>query len=194
METIESENSFEVLNTTSESNTSNNLDCETRKSNTYPKRSNTSMNVDRNYKNKHKRRSKATKCKLTCLAVNFQSIKNKVADIAAIVEEYNPDIILGNESWLNPDIKSSEIFPEIYNVYRKDRLSDSHGGVFQAVKKDIIVTHRDDLDTDCEIIWTQCQIQNKKSKSLFLASFYRPNKNDISSLQELDQFKLGDSY
>ena len=167
VETIESENSFEVLNTTSESNTSNNSDCETRKSNTY--------------KNKHKRRSKATKCKLTCLAVNCQSIKNKVADIAAIVEEYNPDIILGNESWLNPDIKSSEMFPKIYNVYRKDRQSDSHGDVFQAVKKDIIVTHRDDLNTDCELIWTQCQIQNKKSKSLFLASFYRPNKNNISS-------------
>ena len=62
------------------------------------------------------------------------------------------------------------------------------------MKKDIIVTHRDDLNTDCEIIWTQCQIQNKRSKSLFFASFYRPNKTDINSLQELDSsyFRLGD--
>ena len=123
---------------------------------------------------------------MTCLAVNCQSIKNKVADIAAIVDQYKPDIILGNESWLYPDIKSREIFPDNYNIYRKDRISDNHGGVFQAVKKDIIVTHRDDLNTDCEIIWTQCQIQNKRSKSLFFASFYRPNKTDINSLQELD--------
>ena len=131
---------------------------------------------------------------MTCLAVNCQSIKNKVADIAAIVDQYKPDIILGNESWLYPDIESSEIFPDNYNIYRKDRISDNHGGVFQAVKKDIIVTHRDDLNTDCEIIWTQCQIQNKRSKSLFFASFYRPNKTDISSLHELDSslFKLGD--
>ena len=147
-----------------------------------------------NYNNKQKRRSKVTKCKLSCLAVNCQSIKNKVADIAAIVDQCKPDIILGNESWLYPDIESSEIFPDNYNIYRKDRISDKHGGVFQAVKKDIIVTHRDDLNTDCEIIWTQCQIQNKRSKSLFFASFYRPNKTDISGLHELDSslFKLGD--
>ena len=62
------------------------------------------------------------------------------------------------------------------------------------MKKDLIVTHRDDLDTDCEIIWTQCQIKNRRSKSLFFASFYRPNVNDLNSLNELDAslFKLGD--
>ncbi len=129
---------------------------------------------------------KAPKRKLTCLVVNCQSIRNKVADIAAIAEEYNPDIILGNESWLHSGITNNEVFPDNYNIYRKDRLSDSHGGVFQAVKKDIIVTHRDDLDTDCEIIWTQCQIKNRRSKSLFFASFYRPNANDLNSLNELD--------
>ena len=50
------------------------------------------------------------------------------------------------------------------------------------------------LDTDCEIIWTQCQIKNRRSKSLFFASFYRPNANDLNSLNELDAslFKLGD--
>lgn len=150
--------------------------------------------VNRNYINKQTRRSKPTKCKLSCLSVNCRSIKNKVADIAAIVEEYKPDIILGNESWLYPDIANAEIFPENYNVYRKDRITDNHGGVFQAVKKDILITHREDLDTDCEIIWTQCQIKNKTSKSVFFASFYRPNKNDINSLEELDSslFKLGD--
>ena len=90
-------------------------------------------------------------------------------------------------------ITNNEIFPDNYNIYQKDRLSDSHGEVFQAVKKDLIVAHRDDLDTDCEIIWTQCQIKNR-SKSLFFASFYRPNVNDLNSLNELDAslFKLGD--
>lgn len=58
------------------------------------------------------------------------------------------------------------------------------------MKKD--VTHRDDLSIDCEIIWTQ--IQNNESKSLFLASFYRLNMNDMHSLQEFDSslFEAGD--
>lgn len=92
--------------------------------------SRTSQNVRVIFNNKQERRSKVAKCKLTCLAVNCQSIKNKVADIAAIVDQYKPDIILGNESWLYPDIKSSEIFPDNYNIYRKDRISDNHGDVF----------------------------------------------------------------
>ena len=146
------------------------------------------------HKNKQKRQSKATKCKLTSPSVTCQSIKNKVAGITAIIEEHKPDIFLGNESWLHPDIKNNEIFPDNYNIYRKDRASDNHGGVFQAVKKDVIVTHRHDLNTDCETTWTQCQIKIKRSKSLFFASFYRPNKNDINRLEELDSslFKLGD--
>jgi hypothetical protein len=115
---------------------------------------------------KHPER-KAPNHKLTFLVVNCQSIRNKAADIAAIAEEYKPDIILGNESWLHSGITNNEIFPDNYNIYRKDRLSDRHGGVFQAVEKDLIVTHRDDLHTDCEIIWTQCQIKNRRSKSLF---------------------------
>lgn len=58
------------------------------------------------------------------------------------------------------------------------------------MKKDVI--HRDDLSIDCEIIWTQ--IQNNESKSLFLASFYRLNMNDMHSLQEFDSslFEVGD--
>ena len=123
-----------------------------------------------------------------------QTVKNKVADMAAIIEGHKPDIILGNESWLHPGIANNEVFPDGYNIYRKDRTTDNHGGVFLAVKKDIIATHRKDLNTDCESIWTQCQIQNKRSKSLFLCSYYRPSMNDANSIDELDAslFKLGE--
>jgi hypothetical protein len=33
----------------------------------------------------------------------------------------------------NKDIQSSEVFPEGYNCYRKDRKDDTHGGVFELV-------------------------------------------------------------
>ena len=42
--------------------------------------------------------------------MNCQSIKNKKAEIHTVIESAKPDIILGNESWLTPDIKNSEIF------------------------------------------------------------------------------------
>ena len=133
--------------------------------------------------------------KLTCLVINCRSLKNEVEDIAAVIDEHKPDVILGNESWLILEIASSEIFPEGYTVFRKDRVDGQNGGgVFQAIKGDIISTHRVDLDTDCEIIWSQCQMAGRRSKSLFLASFYRPHVYDVKSLAELDAslLRLGD--
>lgn len=148
----------------------------------------TSNNFTTNTKRYHSKRTK-----LTCLLINCRSLKNKVADLASIINEHQPDIILGNESWLNPDIASSEIFPDDYNVFRKDR-PDGYGGVFQATKKDLIITQRSDLDTDCENIWTQCQLANKKAKSILFGSSCRPNVYDIKSLYEFDKslFALGD--
>ena len=112
----------------------------------------TSTKASRHFKPNSKPR------KLTCLVINCRSLKKKIADIAAVIDVHKTDIILGNESWLNPEITSSEIFPEGYTVFRKDRAEgQTGGGVFQAIKGDIIATHHVDLDTDCEIIWSQCQ-------------------------------------
>jgi len=41
------------------------------------------------------------------------------------------DVMIGYESWLNPIIYSSDLFPSEYNTFRKDR-SDGYGGVLIA--------------------------------------------------------------
>ncbi len=58
----------------------------------------------------------------------------------------------------------------------------------------MLVTERLEFDTDCEIVWTQCQIKSQKSKSIFFASYYRPNMTDMVSLDDLNNslFKLSD--
>ena len=63
------------------------------------------------------------------------------------------------------------------------------------MKNDIIIIHRSDLDTDCKIIWTQCQLADKKTKSLLFGSYYRSNSSNVISLDELDAslLKLGNS-
>ena len=55
---------------------------------------------------------------LKILNVNFQSMVNKVADLHCLVETKRPDVIIGTESWLSPDIKNSEIFPQGYTPYK----------------------------------------------------------------------------
>ena len=76
---------------------------------------------------------------LRILVMNCQSIKNKRAELHTIIDSAKPDIILGNESWLTPDIQNSEIFPDSFDAIRKDRVGDAHGGVFIAFKRDYSV-------------------------------------------------------
>ena len=47
----------------------------------------------------------------------------KVANFLASLNYYQPDCILGTESWLDKDTTTSEIFPPEYQVLRKDRNS-----------------------------------------------------------------------
>ena len=115
---------------------------------------------------------------------NFPSFKGKSSQLEALLESYGPlDIICGSESHLDPNIGSSEIFPPHYTVIRKDRNTHG-GGVLIALKSDLNVVHRTDLDTDCEIIWAE--LITRKDQSVLIGSFYRPPNTDLSVLQELE--------
>ena len=85
--------------------------------------------------------------------MNCQSIKNKKPELQTIVDTAKPDIILGCESCLSPDIANSEIFPEGYDAVRKDRVGDDHGGVFVCFKKDLICSEVPEFETDCELVF-----------------------------------------
>ena len=128
-------------------------------------------------------RKKTTKNKIRFMQVNFQSIKKKTAEVEALVELYDPDVIQGTETWLNEQISTSEIFPDGYTVYRMDRQNDSHGGVVLAHKPNITVTERMDwMIGDSEIIWHQLELQ--KRRSVVIGTVYKP-KHDGKTLQDL---------
>ena len=103
---------------------------------------------------------------LRILIMNCQSVKNKKAELHTIIDSAKPDIILGNESWLTPDIKNSEIFPDSFDAIRKDRVGDAHGGVFIAFRRDLLCTETPELDTECEIVW--CKLNIIGCRTLYL--------------------------
>ena len=102
---------------------------------------------------------------------------------------YDPDIIIGTETWLKPDIQDSEVFPADSSykmtMYRKDRQDGDHGGVLIATKPGLVVTPADELSADAEIIWIKAQIQG--CRTLYIGSFYRPPNSNIDYLQSLDE-------
>lgn len=71
------------------------------------------------------------------------------------VKKFSPLFPVSCFTFFQPLIgqNSSTVERHDYNIDRKERICDNRGGgVFQAIKNDIFVTHCDDLDTDCEFV------------------------------------------
>lgn len=125
------------------------------------------------------------------MTINCRSIKDKKTEFASCINYIKPDIICGTESWLKgiqpgkhtkqDAIKSPEIFPCNYKVYRND-LGTIGGGVFVAVHEDIISSEKPELVTECEIEWVKIKLRN--NKDLYVSAFYMPHRNltDIENL------------
>jgi hypothetical protein len=71
---------------------------------------------------------------LVVLQVNCWSIYNKVLEFWNLIGTYNPDVVIGTESWLKEDINNAEMFRADFITFRRDRSSRG-GGVFICVKK-----------------------------------------------------------
>ena len=120
---------------------------------------------------------------LRILTINCQRITNKKAELETALNYIKPDIVCGTESWLNQNIKSSEVFPNNYTVYRKDR-SRLGGGVFLLVSNDIISSEESDLIADCETVWAKIKLV--QNKDLIIGSFYMPHRKE-KDVCELDK-------
>ena len=77
------------------------------------------------------------------MQVNYRCICNNILEFWNLIDTYNPDVVIGTESWLSEEINNAEVFRDIYITFRRDRCSRG-GGVFICVKNCI----------DCRELWT----------------------------------------
>ena len=120
--------------------------------------------------------------KFVILNINFQNIKNKKAELLNIIDSYNPNIIIGTETWLTESIHSSEIFPSSYNVYRKDRKGTIGGGVLIAIRTDVI-SEQLSADSDTESIYATVTLE--KGNRLIIGALYRPPSSSAEYMDNL---------
>ena len=66
---------------------------------------------------------------LVVLQVNCRSIYNKVLEFWNLIDTYNPDVIIGTESWRRGDTENAEVFIADYTTFRRER-SVRGGGVY----------------------------------------------------------------
>ena len=138
------------------------------------------------HQKKSNRKSKINrKDSLKILLMNFQSISNKTAELEHLIQHHQPDIIQATETWLKPDTSTSEIFPEGYTVFRRDRTTGDRGGILFACKNNIIVTERKEFSSEAEMLWHQIQL--KGQNSILLGTVYKPMHNDIATVGHLEK-------
>ena len=143
---------------------------------------------------------KATSSKRQCknislkaIVLNAQSIKceDHNNELQCIISEQKPDIIAITETWLKPDIPNSDIIPDYFSVYRKDRPGvERGGGVLIAVNNNLLSSVCTELDTECEILWVKIELTT--AKDFHFGVFYRPptTKHNLDELQRSIE-KLG---
>ena len=122
---------------------------------------------------------------LRIMNINCRSVKENKSEFKVAVDYIKPDIICGYKPDKTPTsdaIKTSEIFPDNYNVFRNDR-GILGGGVFIAVQNNISAVECVDFITGCEIEYAKITLKSKKT--LYIGSFCMPHRK----LSDLDQLE-----
>ena len=99
----------------------------------------------------------------------------------------DPDIVLGTESWLKPEILNCEVFPEEYTVYWKDRdirHKLKGGGVFILVR--IFFTSCEiEIDTECEALFVDLKLVDQQNVKI--GCLYRPPWSDETYMKDFER-------
>jgi exonuclease III len=107
---------------------------------------------------------------MAMLHINAQSLRNKVDELELESEGF--DIVAITETWLKPEITPDDVKLPGYNMIRRDRIGDAHGGVALYTRENIIVKERADLHIpDLEAIWAEILVENRK---ILICCMYRP--------------------
>ncbi|MCG8047959.1 MAG: endonuclease/exonuclease/phosphatase family protein [Candidatus Thiodiazotropha endolucinida] len=110
-------------------------------------------------------------------------MKAKRTPFWLLLEEADPDIIIGCETWLHQGIHEREVLPAGYHmVARKDRQTDHHGGVMIATRTGINATEIS-LQTSTELAAASFDCPGKAP--LVIGALYRPPSSDQNYMEEL---------
>jgi hypothetical protein len=119
---------------------------------------------------------------LVLLQVNCRSICNKILEFCNVIDAYNPDVVIGTESWLSEQINNAEVFRDDYITFRRNRCTQG-GGVFICVKN-YIVCRELWTDEDFEMIAVEAKGRDQNF-SWEIVGIYRAPNEDTRVIEKL---------
>lgn len=133
-----------------------------------------------------------TNCSI--LYVNIQGLypktsRNKSGYLKELASEYNNNIaIILTETHLNSDIIDNEVKIDGYNIYRKDRVGRSHGGVAIYIKENVNSKVRTEFSNGvCEYLNVDLDIGGT---NIEISALYRPPDTKFEEFNETIKFIL----
>jgi len=88
---------------------------------------------------------------------------------------YNPDVVIGTESWLKEDISNTEVFRADYTTFRRDR--SAHCGEVFIFVKNIIASMELWVDDDFEMITVKVKGMDLKYTWEIIGIYRGPNED-----------------
>ena len=124
---------------------------------------------------------------LHTVVMNANSITHKKAEMSAMADYCDPDLMVITETKLDSSIFSSELLPKGYvGEFRRDR--NLNGGGALIVTKDCYTITDLELHTvtqnETELVWATITL--KDNSKLVVVSFYRPPNKGVSPILELE--------
>lgn len=107
------------------------------------------------------------------VSLNINKLTTHIDELRILLADNDIDLISINETKLNKSIKDSEVNIPGYNIVRRDRITNSGGGVCFYVKNTISFAIRNDLNMDN--LENLClEIRKPQSKPFIVVTWYRP--------------------
>ena len=111
------------------------------------------------------------------------------------IVEHDPDVLAITETWLTEDITDAEFTPEGFTCFRKDRnlshykpntyVNPARGGVLFLIKSHLNAIRREDLETDCELLWVD--LKPLPNMTWLAGVCYRPEVDQELILQRIEE-------
>jgi len=115
------------------------------------------------------------------MLINIQSVISKKDSFWQFIDQHNPDIIFGCETWFNQSVYDNKVLPPSYKLYCNDH-TDGYGGVLVGVKSEL-PSHLIDAQPHIETCAVSLQLAN--NQQLILVCVYRAPNTDITYQENL---------
>lgn len=120
---------------------------------------------------------------LKCVLINGRSLRNKCFRFhAEVILQYDPSVVLITETWLSHEIDDCIFLcRRNYDIYRKDRIGRSGGGVVILCKKSLNCIQRNWETVGIESLW----VEITQPKRITVGLFYNPHVDNVENMDNI---------